>query len=710
MLDSIIGTGFLLLLIYASLAVAVPLAERMLGSQGPLLRTLAVATLSAVHLTLVFHILLFIGAFDRVSAAAVLLATIVVVRLSGPTHRELGESIRRDLRPIRRVILAGRWKPARLVYVLGAFFATVTIARSFMLPTVGWDSMTYHFVKAGMWVQTGGPILMRGPGGWDSYRSFFGGGEIFTAWAMLPFGNDLLACGVDLAWWGLSALALYALGREFGLRVRHRLATLIYASFLPAVWDAVGWGYVDLAGTALSLIGLVFAIRYFRTRSSAPILLAILALGLASGVKLTSFPFLGLVGAILLTSVVLDEKERRRRLGYLLVGVGVTVLIVGPWLLGNFLETGYPLSLPITLAGIQLGPDNPASTWFGEREFAAYTFQAELNALRGIFSMPSVNESHLSRLSLLPLVLTPFGFVRTFRRRPDLRPALGLTLCLILTTLLFFYSPAFSVVRLEFDWTNGRFLVPLIMVCLVVAFAALPLAGRWRDGFCGYLLVGALVHFYYYGPIRLSAPSVPLVAIGTIAAAISLCVLAYLALARAPRVPAIIAVPVLLLVASLALAELRMPEMRYRLLANRNVPAEWFRYWWVAARMLDEEPGSHRVAVTGGDWQDGDNWLMYYFMGGNLQSTLHYIPISIGGEFIPFGPGTRRRDGGAVDAWLERIVESRISHVMSFVPSSLEITWMNARPDRFVRVTGHEDRWALFRVLRGGSVELRPQP
>jgi hypothetical protein len=89
------------------------------------------------------------------------------------------------------------------------------------------------------------------------------------------------------------------------------------------------------------------------------------------------------VGAILLTSVVLDEKEGGRRLGHLLVGVGVTALIVGPWLLSDFLETGYPLSLPITLAGIQLGPDNPASTWFGAREFAANTFQAELNTLRG---------------------------------------------------------------------------------------------------------------------------------------------------------------------------------------------------------------------------------------------------------------------------------------------------------------------------------------
>ena len=699
MLELIEGTLFLFLLIYGCLALAVPLAERMLARHGPLSRVLAVSTLSCVYLTLVFHGLLFFGAFDRFWAAVVLLATIGTVRLLGPTNRELGESIRRDLRPIRRTILAGCWRPARWVYVLAAFFGTLTIARALMLPTVGWDAMTYHFVKAGMWVQSGGPIPMQAPGGWQAYRSFFGGGEIFTAWAMLPFGNDLLACGVDLAWWGLSALALYALGGEFGLRVRHRWATVVYVSFLPAVWDAVGWGYVDLANNALSLMGLVFAIRFLRTRHPPLILLGVLALGLASGVKLTSAPLLGMLGVALFASVVLDEKDRRRRLAHLLVGAGVSALIVGPWLLGNLLETGYPLSLPITVAGIQLGPDNPASAWFGEREFTAYTFQAEWKALRGLFRAPGVIESHLSVLSLLPIALTPFGFVRMLRRRPDLRPALGLVLCFILATLLFFYSPAFSVVRVEFIWTNGRFLVPIVTVCLVLAFTAWPAEGRWRDAFCGYLLVSTLVHLYYYGPLRLMAPSISLVAIGTIAAAIGLGVLAWLA--HSSRVPAIVAVPILIAVVALALTPLRSPEMRYELLANRNVPADWFRYWWVAARMADEEPGSHRIAVTGGPWQDGDNWLMYYFMGRNLQNTLHYIPISEGGEFIPFGPDTRRHDGGDVDAWMARIRESRITHVMSFVPASLEIGWMNARPERFGRLTGHEDQWALFRVLPG---------
>jgi hypothetical protein len=47
MLEMIEGTLFLLLLVYGSLAPTVPIAERMLLGQGPLLRTLAVATLAS---------------------------------------------------------------------------------------------------------------------------------------------------------------------------------------------------------------------------------------------------------------------------------------------------------------------------------------------------------------------------------------------------------------------------------------------------------------------------------------------------------------------------------------------------------------------------------------------------------------------------------------------------------------------------------------
>jgi hypothetical protein len=710
-LELIVGTAFLLLLIYGCLALAVPLADRAMAGQGAGARILAAATWAAVYLTLVFHALLWLGAFDRLRAGALLLATIVAVRLAGFTHRALAESIRRDLQPVPRALLEGRWTPSRVVYLVAGVFGCVTLARALMLPTVGWDSITYHYVKAGMWVQSGGPDLMRAPGGWASQRGFFGGGEVFTAWAMLPFGNDLLACSVDVLWWGLMALALYVLGGELGLRARHRLAAAVCASFLPAVWDAVGWGYVDLANGAFSLVGVVFAVRAVRRRCTPSVALSLLALALASGIKLTSAPLLAMIGLLLLASVLRAPEDRRRRLRSLLLGSGIGALLVAPWLLSSWLDTGYPLSLPLRLFGVQLGPESDASAWFGQREFTAYTLASEWKALAALFRAPWVNESHLSLLSVLPLVLAPVGFVRAFRAHPGRRLTLCVVLCLVLSTLLFFYSPAFSVIRVEFVWTNGRFLVPVVQLSLLLGFVALPERGRSRDALAGYLLVATLVHFVFAGSIRLASPSIRLVAVGTLATMVGLAVLGALAASR--RIPAGASTPTLVLLALalvLALGPLRTPVARYDLLADRNVPADWFRYWWVAARLLDEEPGSHRIAVTGGPWQDGDGWLMYYFMGRDLQSTLHYVPITQDGSIVPFGPDTRRRDAGSVDAWLARLRREQIDYVMSFAPSSIELGWMGARPRHFERVTGHEEKWALFRVLPGAGREEERAP
>jgi hypothetical protein len=158
------------------------------------------------------------------------------------------------------------------------------------------------------------------------------------------------------------------------------------------------------------------------------------------------------------------------------------------------------------------------------------------------------------------------------------------------------------------------------------------------------------------------------------------------------------AVPALVFAVVVGLFQLRSTEQRYELLANRNVVADIFRYWWVAARIVDEEPAPVRLALTAGDRQDADNWLIYYFMGRDLQNTLHYVPISTSGEIVPFGPEAERARRGDVEAWKARLRQMEITHVMSFFPTSVELGWMSADETSFERLTGYEDHWALFRV------------
>lgn len=711
------GTFFSVLVVYACTVIALPLSDRMLAKQGVLIRTLAALLIAATLLTLLFHGLLAVSLFDRVAAGLLLVAAIAGSHAAGFGHRAMIAVLARDARKLGRCIGRIRSWPARAFYGVIALVVALSAARSIILPTVGWDSITYHYVKAAMWVQSGGPVTLDAPGGWSMYRSIFGGGEIFTAWAMLPFGNDLLAGWVDVVWWGACGLALVALGGELGLRVRQRLAVAIYGVFVPAAWDEVGWGYVDLACTALLLIGLVFAIRALRRREPEAVLLSLLALGLASGVKLTAVPFAGMTAVALLVSLVREREQRIARLRMFAMGGVAGLVFVSPWLVSNFLDTGYPLRFPMTIAGFQLGADNPAFAWSQDRTLPAFTIRAEFEALAKLFQLPSVNESHLSALTLPALLLAPVGFARLFRSRADLRGGLVVLVCLCIAVLLAFYNAAFSFSRLEFTWVNGRFLMPIAFVALPLAVAALPQRGRSRDVIAIYFAAAVLMHFGFFLPMRLTLPSATLVILGTcalLAFATGIGLIARASLVRKTISSQVVVILVISLawLACYGLGALRDVDQRYLMLANRNVSADVFRYWWQAAYLIEKDGTPARVALTAGPRQDADNWLMYYFMGRDLQNTLHYVPISTDGKIIPFGPHTRRQDEGDYSSWFSRLNEQGISHVFSFFPTSLELGWMDSRPESFERLVGDAEHWALFRVLEatGAAKEQRGAP
>lgn len=690
---------------------------RTLPRERRLVRGIAAAVVALLAATLVFHLLLSLGQFRLVPAsvvAALLGGVGWALERSDPRReqrREQREEKRRDEqreernpsrleRELRRLFDARRW-PAIACLLFFASFAAVTVTRSLSLPTVGWDSITYHYVKAAMWVQTGGPIDLEAPGGWSMYRAIFGGGEIFSAWTMLSFGNDLLVGAVDAFFWLGIGVCLLALGREWGLRVRHRVAVACYALFIPALWDAVGWGYVDLTLTALLLAGWLFTTRAFRGGAAPHAGFAMASFGLAAGTKLTAVPVLAAAGALFLFRLLRGPRQARSaHLAWLALGSVTGLACIAPWLIQNLVETGYPLRFPMTVFGVPLGRENPAFAWSQDRVLPAYTLAAEFEALRALFPWPWVNTSHLSIFSLVPLALAPIGAIRIARTRSDLRLPLWMAAFIVGAVLVAFYDRAFSFSRLEFTWVNGRFLQAIVLISLPLAFAAIGQRSRLRDALAGVLLLGAALQCLSFAPLRFLQPTPGVVfaglAVGLVIVAIGVAVL------RRPRPFAVWVGTLagLLLLASQSLDRLRELDTRYMLLVGRNVSDDVFRYWWQAGHLLEREGAGLRIAVTAGPRQDADNWLMYYFLGTDLQNTLHYLPISTDGEIIPFGPEERRRREGDVDAWLERIKAQEISHVFSFFPASIELEWMEARPAQFQRLAGYQNEWALYRVRR----------
>ena len=106
----------------------------------------------------------------------------------------------------------------------------------------------------------------------------------------------------------------------------------------------------------------------------------------------------------------------------------------------------------------------------------------------------------------------------------------------------------------------------------------------------------------------------------------------------------------------------------------------------------------HSIAITSGSHHDADNWYMYYFLGRRLQNRLHYVPISTSGNFIAFGSDGERRRSGDYAAWVDRLASDGVSYVVSFQPRSVELDWMESRPQLFERLEGAPRAWGLFRT------------
>jgi hypothetical protein len=79
-----------------------------------------------------------------------------------------------------------------VVFIPAALFMLLLVTRSLGLPLLGWDALTYHGLKAGLWVQQGRYFYdFNPPGGWEYYRTFFGGGELYRLGDVFNRHNSL---------------------------------------------------------------------------------------------------------------------------------------------------------------------------------------------------------------------------------------------------------------------------------------------------------------------------------------------------------------------------------------------------------------------------------------------------------------------------------------------------------------------------------------
>ena len=685
-------------LVLGSAYVSYLLALRLLGKVSLTLRLLAAIVIGMWLATTAFHVLILFDQFRLLSAVVLLAVLIGSTAVWGVSLHSIIRSMHEDIRCVSEAWKRHQQSPYR--WCSYVFFAAVvlTLIRAATLPPLGWDALTYHAVKAGMWVQEGRDLLLEAPGGWASYRRYPAGGSIFLAWAALPFRGDLLLGLVDGVQWIFLGLAMYTLGRQLGLTVRFALLAASYSLALPALRLSVGSGYIEPVLNLTQVAGLTFAIRFLRQADHRSLLLSCMALGVACGIKVTAIP---VFAAISLATIAISAATFRNRWAlakWVLCGLLVASSAGLPWFVRSALESGYPLSpLPVEIAGLKLGEASQAMAWHHQRlETLAYNPRLELQALAHTFRLPTTPSIHLSLPTLIPLVIFPFALLRLWRH--DKRVA-AVLMATVLAILIPFYSTHFSSVRLFYGGTNSRFLLPIAILAVAVSFTWCQQGDRRSSLYGATMALVGLVHLAacsFFGWAWFEIRALP----------VWFCALLLLnfllrKVGRHLHPAFLLWATVILPVLVLPVLEFYRFSVRQSAIEESLVRHERPRYWSEAVRLVDDPSHTKHIAVSSGPFRQADNWAMYLFLGRKFQNRLFYIPITESGEVADFGPNLRRELTADFAAWMRRIRKEEITHVILYTPTALEQSWIEGRPDLFRRLVGNNvgpSGWGLYQV------------
>jgi len=668
--------------------IAFVLAVRLCGA-APASRRWAAAAIMAYWIA--SSLFLALAAFHafRVAVVIVLLGTtaaVVHVRVGRPA--DAARVFRRDLRRLRKVTtrLFRGWHMLIAVPMCG--IVAVVALRGLAFPPLAWDSLTYHLVRAGRWVQAGGWWPLHAPDAWGYYEYYPPGGDLIWAWAMLPGRGDTFVAPAGLIVWLSAGLGAFAAGRALGARRSNALAAAAVAATVPAVFNYVNSAYVDTTTIALVLLAIPFLQQCTRPRPGPAPVLAMASLALASGVKIVALPMLVLSAAWILIALIIRTGGARAALVYVAVGVAAAA----PGLYGYaraWIERGsafYPFGL--TIGGVELFAGNPerillhSGQLFDAPVFCAWDFLTDMFVARIHLG---ITHTGLGPLSVL---IAALGLVAAGRLTIVQRQALlvGLLLAWVASVLWGTFSPGELAARTFWALPSARFLaLPLALLAVLASvLRALWVRCVW------WVLLG--VHLLMMVPLSWSGAQAAAFGETLVIALAALggSVLAWRAVrCRGGVAPAAALVAAVLCLCAAALERTR-GSFRYRIYADATDGTAWdvdrlepdYAAAWPIWQRFDQ-PRGHRLAVAAGWDGIGHNWYLYPLMGRRVQNVLIYeTPIQDGSilDYRNMEEIVARADAAA---WLERLLASRVGFLVTLAPDTLEWAWAIQLPAIF---------------------------
>jgi hypothetical protein len=674
-------------------------ASRAAGEGAPPAeRACAAAIVASWLLVAAFLLLAPLHAFRLAVAAPLFVAAALAA------HRALGRGgdaarrARADMGAARAFLAAALTGRRLWIALPAALLAAAKVSRGLIAPPLGWDALTYHLVKAGLWVQAGGDATFRGPDAWAYYRYFAPYGDVFWAWAMLPVRGDALLAPAGFAVWLAGAAGAYAGARALGARRTGASLAALAIAFTPAVFNAMTNAYVDNTVLALFLLGAPFAIRFVAAPRPADAALASAAFALAAGTKANALPLLALWGAIVVARLARGGVAPRMRRAAL-AGAALCGAVALPPYVEAWIHTGSPLyPLPVSIGGVHLLAGNPQ---LADLESGAllpderFSVGEVLDAI--VFSKVASGRQHIGFGPgfLVLLALGVLGARRLWKSAPTAGAAF-LVLGAAASFLAPFASPASQALWSAWTYSSPRLATP--------ALAGLALLGATLGGRGASLAMTAAVCCSLalcvplgWAPLDLKGLERLLPVLGPpIAAAPA--VGFWLRTRRWPahRAAAVVLGAAILIAAAVVTAVDRirgtLRHDYYAAAAEGRVhdfttlPSAYVGAWPIWTRLDGED--SRRIAVTAGWDGMGHNWFVYPLLGRRLQNAVEYVPITRDGSLVETRDVDRLLALARPAAWTSLLIERRIGVIVTLAPPALEGEWMRRYPSVFEPIEG----------------------
>jgi hypothetical protein len=638
-------------------------------------RLLAALVMSVGGILLAAQALLLLHAFTRTGMAAAAALPALACAAMGRRRawwRDLGKDLAGGIRLMRE------WAapPSGLLFIPGFLLILFTLVRGLFTPPLSWDSLNYHMVMAGKFVQSASAVDINFPGALtilDHYPKTF---ESLLGVLLLPSHTDLAANLANLPFLAVALLSLYILGTALQLPPGRLKAGVVLLGFLPAYFVYVPTQYVDPAVASLSLAGTAFSALFFIEKKFPWAAFAAASFSITLAMKTSGLaPYLAGAFCLVLFAAVHRLLSFRR----LLLLAGILALAL-PHYIQKAAAYGNPVyPYPLTLLGHSIGEAEPSITDYihqvngVEREWYASHPGNRISARAGsyIYSLATLfSQAHIS-LGTAAMVLSLFGLF-ALARFPN-RWLMALMLLNAFLAWAQFFTPAMEGVRLLFSLSYARLMVFPAMMTALPGLRALP-----RHRIVDVLFwILALTNVAWCVPEKWLMQDVYWLGISVLLGALILAALR-------PRRGLLAAPTLLIFLAGLPWIQQTRDRWRHSYLSQSfDVSPNSTRAMPVYP-LLDLPGRPLRIAAALGEKKFTADWcFLYPLLGRRLQNDVFHIPITADGRRVDYE--LMKESGAAPDraAWEIRLREARPDYFIVSSPWPPERDWIRSAPDRF---------------------------